>query len=328
MQKNTNLTVEQLEVIHGSLLGDGCLRRSGLWSVNFTKGQSRQDNDGVDKSSYLDWHFVILKPISNKVYSGKSILKGKTFYNYTFVTHTDETWFQLDQKWYVYDYPNRTRTKVVPADLILTPLTVCVWFMDDGSLDAKNRNAVFCINGFTDEECEFLVDRLDKDVGIKSHVIHKRNQPLIYVGTGEHKKLIDLIRPHVKWDCFKYKLDDSYDKKHQCGEEHSQSVLTENQVLRMFKLKEAGVPYKDIATEYGVSPPAVSLILSGHRWKHLCKDAKPSRRMVRLNEEQKSEALSMVCAGQSQREVAEKFGANQATISRLIKSTSSCLNMT
>lgn len=277
----------------------------------------------------MNWHFNELERHSSKLSEGVTKSFNGIWPKYNYATHAHPIWTELAKKWYKhnasghYILNNNRIIKIVPQDLRLTPLTVCVWFMDDGSLDAEDGNAVFCTNGFTDDECEFLVDRLDKDVGIKSHVIHRRNQPLIYVGTDEHKKLIDLIKPHVKWDCFKYKLDDSYDKKHQCGEEHSQSVLTEDQVLQMFELKDAGVPYKDIASKFNVSPPAASLILSGKRWQHLGKDASPSRKMIRLNSEQKAEALGMVYAGQSQREVAEKFGVNQATISRLIKSASS-----
>lgn len=70
---------------------------------------------------------------------------------------------------------------------------------------------MFCTHGFTWDDCEFLVERLKQDVGIKSHVkIHNKKYPIIFVGFESQKDLINLIKPHIEWDCFKHKLDDSY----------------------------------------------------------------------------------------------------------------------
>jgi len=233
-------------------------------------------------------------------------------------------WNEVDERWYEMVLTDRVvkRKKIIPLDLKLTPLTLCVWHMDDGSANSKDANIELNTQGFTLDEIEFLICKLDKDLGIKSHKKtggKKNGQFKIYVGRKSYFDFIEMIKPHVEWDCFQYKIDTSkYNKKAQIGEDHFGSILTEEKVKKIFKMFDAGVSQKEIATKIGISKASVSLITSGERWQHLgisrSKTNKP-----RLTHEKKKEIVILNNEGLLQKEIAERLNINQSSVSRVLK---------
>lgn len=337
------LNSEQMEILNGSLLGDGCIvcynkikikNRNGY----FSKIQSCQDILSNDKKDYLDWHFKKLTPFSSRISLGENknkILNTKNgirnikdkktnYYSYKYTTHAHPNFTDLARKWYLNDgnkfiLKNNRRIKIVPKDLRLTSLSTCIWFMDDGTLDAKNGNATFCTHGFTFEECEFLSKRLYEDVGIKGYVRKDwRGYPIIFVGVESYKDLINLIKPHVEWECLKNKLNESYNKIHQIGENHSQSTLNELQVKEIIKLRLNKIPVKEIAKLFNVSEATVSMISSGARWGHL-KCALIVKKKPRVNNENKQKIIELSKLGISQKDIALQLDINQSTVSRILK---------
>lgn len=208
--------------------------------------------------------------------------------------------------------------KRVPDDLRLTPLSVCIWYMDDGSCYPKDANAHLHTQGFTVEECEYLIERLRVDLGVNASLIMKRNQPIIYIGSRSYFDFIDLIKPHVSWDCFKYKLDvESYQKSPQLGESHSQSKLSTQQVLSIRKLYAEGLPCKEIAEKFGICSSNVTLVASGSRWKHLGLSDIRRRQTPRVSTTVRAQIVSLATR-HSQQQLAEMFQLNQSTVSRII----------
>ncbi len=53
------------------------------------------------------------------------------------------------------------------------------------------------------------------------------------------------------------------------GASNPQAKLTEQQVLDMWDLHEAGEYQAEIAAQFGVHAQYVSLIFRGHRWRHI-----------------------------------------------------------
>lgn len=54
------------------------------------------------------------------------------------------------------------------------------------------------------------------------------------------------------------------------GQRHGRSKLTDQDVLAIYRRYRAGgVQQRDLAREFGVSVPTVSMIVHGHRWGHL-----------------------------------------------------------
>jgi len=353
-------TNEQKQVIDGSLLGDATiwtknkhndfLHRIATRIINegtttvlkdvgvkemfenslktsnkkFQKAQSKLDHRGDDKQTYMDWHMKMFGDFSSSVkpMSFKGV-GGKTYHRYTFTTHMEEIWNEVDERWYKMELIERTvkRTKIVPRDVKLTPLTLCVWHMDDGSANPKDANIELNTQGFTVEEIDFLIERLDKDLGIKSHKkkARKKDQYKIYIGRDHYFDFMEMIKPHIEWDCFKYKVDtETYDKKPHQGETHSLSKLTEANIKQIFKLRDKGWLQKKIAKKFDISQANISVILSGDRWSHLGKKINVERK-PRLTKETKSQIVLLKEDGVFQKAIAERLNINQSTVSRVLK---------
>lgn len=273
------LTERQIEIVTGSLLGDGTIWTNFVdplmkWQIS----QSKLDYDGCDKSTYICWYVKELLAVGCSVrpmyIKATGLAKGEkeTFFErYVFYTRCNRMWNELEAKWYVprTDHPRFKRRKIVPQDLKLTPLSLCIWHMDDGSNYAKDANITLETQGFTPDEVDFLIERLDQDLGIKAKrkKIKKPNQFRIYVGRKSYFDYIEMIKPHIEWDCFKYKTDTSaYKKVSHRGESHSLAKLTEEKVAEIKKLLAEGVMQKEVAKKMNISKTTISLIHSGKRW--------------------------------------------------------------
>lgn len=323
------LTNRQLEIITGSLLGDGTIWTNFVDpTCKFYLSQSTKDKDGDNKKTYFSWwvqEFIDLGcTVSPRTTRGSGIIKNnKLYYQYVFTTKSNYLWNEIEKKWYVpIVHPRLKRRKIVPLDLKLTPLILCVWMMEDGSNYAKDGNITLETQGFTPEEVDFLIYRLDADLGIKAtkKKTKKENQHRIFVGVKSQKDLINLIKPHVAWDCFKYKLDDSYNKVHQSGENHSQAKLTDMRAREMIALRKAGKSIAQLAEIFKVSKANVSLITSGERWTHLGESVSVTKK-PRVTKNQIEQIVILAKQGRFQKDIANELNVNQSTVSRILKNT-------
>ena len=74
------------------------------------------------------------------------------------------------------------RCKVVPDDLVLTPLSMAVWFMDDGSRKSNQCRGLYLnTQSFTISEVELLQSVIRRDVGVETSVRQQRDGLQIYV---------------------------------------------------------------------------------------------------------------------------------------------------
>lgn len=336
------LTDRQFQIITGSLLGDGSLHgfnNHPNWNWRYSITQSKSDKDGIDKISYVSFLFNELSPYSSSIGSRTTqnrqlnfTLKKPEYYTYDLIIHAHPIWRILGNKWYargsqgnLLRNKNNRIIKVVPQDLKLTPLTACIWFMDDGFNYSKDGNCSLETQGFSLDECNFLIERLTLDLGIKSKVRcdNRTKAPFIYIGVESWRDFIELIKPYVAWDCFKYKTDTNYNKLPHRGESHSCSKLTDSDVKKIFTLYESGHQQKQIAQVFDITASQIALILNGRRWKHLGLEPKePSNYMKpHLTYNQISHILELSSQKLSQSVIAKLVGTNQSTISRVLKNT-------
>jgi hypothetical protein len=129
------LNHKQQEIISGSLLGDGFISpiRSENKNCYFSKRQKESQLE------YLKWHFDELHPFSSSIKPHSVNLNGSWFLGNTFITKSILLFTELRKKW----YPNNK--KIVPLDLVLTPLMIAVWYADDGTTDHSNGRAIFYV---------------------------------------------------------------------------------------------------------------------------------------------------------------------------------------
>lgn len=194
------ITSIQHDLIIGSMLGDGWLRKSGTSNRSNTQfGIGRASND----EDYLKWEFDIMKNlvISNTIYrrSIQDKRTNKIYYNSSFRTMSCPVLNKYYNQW----YPNNK--KIVPLDLELNDRIMAIWFCDDGSIYYDKNpyilNITFATNGFSKDEVYFLRDKLINrynEVFYVSNTYNNNNsQYLIGSSNDATRAVLSDIDPHI-----------------------------------------------------------------------------------------------------------------------------------
>ncbi len=115
-----SLTQQQKSLIIGTLLGDGYLR-----IFQGRKNALLEINHSFTQKEYVDWKYEILKNISGsppKARKGNGSRIAYRFYSK-----------QLPELTALYRLFYKKKRKVIPRAITLDPMSLAVWFMDDGS---------------------------------------------------------------------------------------------------------------------------------------------------------------------------------------------------
>jgi len=91
----------------------------------------------------------------------------------------------------------------------LTPLSLAVWWLDDGSLVSDSRQGVLCTDSFSLEEVEILQKYLKNVWDIKTSIgkVGKVEHYRLWIrSTEELKKFLSIIIPHIFIESMLYKI--------------------------------------------------------------------------------------------------------------------------
>ena len=101
----------------------------------------------------------------------------------------------LFSEWHTRFY--REVRKIVPRDIErdLSPLSMAVWFMDDGAAD--HSGVSLQTHGFTLEEVELLVAGLRTRFDLAANARRNRGRWIIYVGSASLGRLREILAPHL-----------------------------------------------------------------------------------------------------------------------------------
>lgn len=193
------LTEPILEAIDGHLLGDGGInfdKRSKIETARLTCGVEHEEFCG-----YLINHFLPYMP-TVKRYRDKNMKQGFFFCGST--KHHPDLYRQY-QRWY--KFRNGKMIKAVPTDVRITPLSVQMWFLGDGSLVKPEDNSTVMLrlstDGFTKDEVEYLVLKL-AEKGIKCH---RNKENRIQVDAKGIPAFFNFIGRKSPVKCYNYKFD-------------------------------------------------------------------------------------------------------------------------
>jgi len=229
-------TPKQLELLTGSLLGDGCLRKIETPDEN----SYYTEQHGPDQYGYLQYKFRELEPFSNSlkpksnfkvICPARNGMPYKVDYNqirtsFIYDTYSSPLFTALEKKWYKrgsdgeYQYMQRGKTlcriKQLPDDLYLTPFIVAMWYYDDGTTKWRNdpqhykgntrrsRNITLCTESFSRDECERLVEMLKK-MGITDCKVNGSGE--IFVLSQSFVAFIEMVKPYLPHPCMRYKVE-------------------------------------------------------------------------------------------------------------------------
>jgi len=146
------LTKYQEEILNGLMLGDGCIyRHTKTCKPHLTIIRSQNDRN------YLIENYNVFKDFCKSGVVDGSILDKRTgntnFYS-KFVTRRCGAFIPYYEKW----YPNREKS--IPKDLVLTPLTLAIWFSDDGYIGNSCSKWRFKLQLSTDDFATEDVERI------------------------------------------------------------------------------------------------------------------------------------------------------------------------
>lgn len=96
-------------------------------------------------------------------------------------------------------YPDNQ--KIIPKELpklFVSPLSLAVWFMDDGYYYHRDRMAYLYIPKYRQEELEILVKALKSNFSLETKVKIKKSGNMVLVfNVKETQKLLSLIEPFI-----------------------------------------------------------------------------------------------------------------------------------
>lgn len=192
----------QKEIVFGTLLGDGYLRPTNGNSKNCSYALSCCH--GEKQLEYLKWKF---SEFSNFVTTRDFKINTRQFkgnaptYAFSTVSHP------FLNEAHAICYWNNGKKDISQQWLEqLTPLSIAVWYMDDGSLNKRYHTIVLCTNSFSHTGQLLAIDYFQMRYGINAVLEPRRNQQtVIRINASQSRKFIDLVAPHIP-DCMSYKL--------------------------------------------------------------------------------------------------------------------------
>jgi hypothetical protein len=193
------LSKEVRDFILGSLLGDGSI------AINKNYRHARFSfRHSIVQKDYFFWKVEMLKEISHEKcvwIQGQDKSDGFGTIKYRFQSMATPL---LDEIFYLtHGNGPRTPKKVTRRWLNqLTPLSLAVWWCDDGSLVSDTRQGVFCTDGFSLDEVK-IIDRYMKKVWHLSTKIvptdsSKQKYRVWLRSTEDLQSLLRIIMPFVK----------------------------------------------------------------------------------------------------------------------------------
>lgn len=186
-RKNQNLfvTTHQEEILIGSLLGDAYITKRG--QIQFEQSDKQKE--------YLFWKHCELSSIS---YKNISIVKrfDKRF-------NAEYTSYRFWTRQYFLSWRNKfyfENKKIIPKDLQLSPLSLAVWYMDDGCL--SDHKCILATDNFLYGDVLFLQKLFLERFKI---VTSMRNGSKLLIRKESWKTFFSIIEPYIL-STMQYKL--------------------------------------------------------------------------------------------------------------------------
>src|SRR3990172_2455595 len=180
-----------IAILIGSILGDGYL--SGIVSKKETSSLAlKYDSKYL---GYLKWLHRELEELEPS-----PIKKKKGYHQYQFRTQARQDIGELRKIFYP------TGTKVIPADIanyLRDPLTLAVWYQDDGCLDYRPKyhaNVQLATHCFKKQECALLTKSLATNFALDARVcsckMRGKQRYLLYVTSRSMNSFMQLVEPY------------------------------------------------------------------------------------------------------------------------------------
>lgn len=192
MMIQRQLTPRQIEILEGLMLGDGHLSK---------RAQNHNPHLKVTRSaSDIEYNAWLAEEFSEWItkrgifeYSVHDRRTNKDYHHCAFRTICHEVFQGLFDRW----YPDGI--KRVPQDVKLTPLTMAIWFADDGSIsnpDLYSLDLKLAVHGFLGSDAERLRSLLESVTQEDFRIYTDQGHPTIRGFTKSSQSFLRIIDPH------------------------------------------------------------------------------------------------------------------------------------
>ena len=179
---------QQKLIVIGTILGDGFLQKTGK------KNARLRLEHGLKQKEYLLWKYQILEDLFTKpmVLERKNPIFGKTYQYIRAQSYSSLEFGELYQLFY------NNRQRVIPEsinNLLKNPLTLAVWFMDDGYYYGRDKMAYIYLPKYDQASINYLLSALKENFNLFPTLkIKKRGEYVFIFPVKETEKLMKLIR--------------------------------------------------------------------------------------------------------------------------------------
>jgi len=185
-----SLTKLERQIIVGSLLGDGYMRIIPGRSNAFL-----EVNHSIRAKVYVDYKFKSLKRLCESSPKERSTNENRIAYR--FFTKQHKVLTDLYHQFYQHG------RKIIPAGLIIDPVILAVWYMDDGS-KSRDRDVYLNTQQFSVNDQKRLLHCL-RSLGIQARLNRDKHYFRIRIMKTSINLFMKIIAPHVI-DSMKYKI--------------------------------------------------------------------------------------------------------------------------
>lgn len=195
LAKHIPFSQRQKEILVGTLLGDGCIERHGP-SYRLLMSHCDKQKD------LLFWKKDQLSQYVNCARQYISKKDNKKSWKFNSIVHGEfKTYYNLF-------YQNGTKTIIESLSNYITPLSLAVWYFDDGTLHNK-KSVRISTEGYSENENYILSKIIMDKFGLLSKVAkHKKKEKEYYylsMKRDASEQFFKLTEPYVI-DCMKYKF--------------------------------------------------------------------------------------------------------------------------
>jgi recombination protein RecA len=136
------------QIILGSILGDGSLRKASNYKTQLRIGHGKAQDD------YCQWKKSLFAEHDLVGYSGTNSRDGHSFDTIPLYQLTE-----VLAKNYAYRDDKRIKSPSYESIAKLEPLAIAIWYMDDGTFDSERQNRCsICCAGMPEEKRQALVE--------------------------------------------------------------------------------------------------------------------------------------------------------------------------
>ncbi len=197
LTKFKDLSVKQLEIFNGSMLGDSSIKHTDR-TLSFSHSIKQKEWFKLKLNALKNFN-----PFSYE-YESSNLQNLQKYKAIACRFKKSPIWNTKRSEWYI------NGKKIVPSGIELTPLTLATWYMDDGTL-VRNKIPKMSVNAFEEKYVNILMNKFTK-IGIGSYKYYDNGFRLCINAACAHA-FFDAIHKYIP-PTMQYKLPEIFKNKY------------------------------------------------------------------------------------------------------------------